>query len=396
LTFIKGSSVVTLTQGTTDNLMDYSSNTTATALYKYQWDYIHDPQTMLFAWAEEEEEGAMGILCFNQLESIVEKIRKANIDKKAEIELQLFSCYEDYQYNKVKFGKKEFSGVKISIKGYSRAFLEKDNNNDQIPSYNIKPSELCKQSYSDNGIKFVKYLFHELKYDIKNVPYDKKEPTGEVRIEISIKENEAKDFEDYLYAQETIEIEGIPYLSQLDKEDTKNKTGCETGCCWAASCWMINQTGTKINHNDRIYFADPINVNNLADGITTIITEQEFNEAVLYVKNQLQLGKPVLCGTWDNRTKEAYENGKLGPEAWNNKLSGSNNSATTHFVVIMGYGYDKSQDKYYFRFYDPGRSDLTQGTSENNKFYIDEVNLEIMNSSYRGKIYKVIEIRKNF
>jgi predicted transcriptional regulator len=184
-----------LPEGTTDNLMDYNG---ATALYKYQWDYIHDPQTMLFAWADEEEEGAMGILCFNQLESIVEKIRKANIDKKAEIELQLFSCYEDYQYNKVKFGKKEFSGVKISIKGYSRAFLEKDNNNDQIPSYNIKPSELCKQSYSDNGIKFVKYLFHELKYDIKNVPYDKKEPTGEVRIEISIKENEAKDFEDYL------------------------------------------------------------------------------------------------------------------------------------------------------------------------------------------------------
>jgi hypothetical protein len=41
--------------GTTDNLMDYNGGT---ALYKYQWDYIHDPQTMLFAWAEEEEEGA--------------------------------------------------------------------------------------------------------------------------------------------------------------------------------------------------------------------------------------------------------------------------------------------------------------------------------------------------
>jgi len=49
---------VTLPQGTTDNLMDYSG-TQATKLYKYQWDYIHDPQTMLFAWAEEEEEGAM-------------------------------------------------------------------------------------------------------------------------------------------------------------------------------------------------------------------------------------------------------------------------------------------------------------------------------------------------
>jgi len=68
-----------LPEGTTDNLMDYNGGT---ALYKYQWDYIHDPQTMLFAWAEEEEEGAMGILCFNQLESIVEKIEKLTLIKK--------------------------------------------------------------------------------------------------------------------------------------------------------------------------------------------------------------------------------------------------------------------------------------------------------------------------
>ena len=38
--------------------MDYSG-TQATKLYKYQWDYIHNPQTILFAWAEEEEEGEM-------------------------------------------------------------------------------------------------------------------------------------------------------------------------------------------------------------------------------------------------------------------------------------------------------------------------------------------------
>jgi len=33
---------VPLPQGTTDNLMDYAG-TQATKLYKYQWDYIHDP-----------------------------------------------------------------------------------------------------------------------------------------------------------------------------------------------------------------------------------------------------------------------------------------------------------------------------------------------------------------
>jgi hypothetical protein len=111
------------------------------------------------------------------------------------------------------------------------------------------------------------------------------------------------------------------------------------------------------------------------------------------VKNQLQLNRPVLCGTWDNRLLYEYRN--LGPHAWNHKLTGSNNSATTHFVVIMGYGYDKTQDKYYFRFYDPGRSNYGQGTNKNNKFYIDNINLEIINLSYRGRIYKATEIRKN-
>jgi hypothetical protein len=48
--------------------MDYNGGT---ALYKYQWDYIHDPQTMLFAWAEEEEEGAMAL-------NIIDAIKENN------------------------------------------------------------------------------------------------------------------------------------------------------------------------------------------------------------------------------------------------------------------------------------------------------------------------------
>ncbi|MEM4326156.1 MAG: hypothetical protein QXU40_02550 [Candidatus Pacearchaeota archaeon] len=49
-------------QGKTNNLMDYvpaSRARDAVELKKYQWDYIHDPEIILFAWLEKEEEGAM-------------------------------------------------------------------------------------------------------------------------------------------------------------------------------------------------------------------------------------------------------------------------------------------------------------------------------------------------
>jgi hypothetical protein len=49
----------TLPEGQTDNLMDYpyTNVATATNLNKYQWDYIHDPEKVWFAWLEDEEEG---------------------------------------------------------------------------------------------------------------------------------------------------------------------------------------------------------------------------------------------------------------------------------------------------------------------------------------------------
>jgi len=46
--------VVHLPEGKTDNLMDYSAGT---ALFKYQWDEIHDPKRVWFSWLESEEEG---------------------------------------------------------------------------------------------------------------------------------------------------------------------------------------------------------------------------------------------------------------------------------------------------------------------------------------------------
>ncbi|NLL20023.1 MAG: hypothetical protein GX262_13565, partial [Clostridia bacterium] len=43
-------------QNQTANLMDYAGGT---ELWKYQWDLIHNPESIIFAWAQEEEEGEM-------------------------------------------------------------------------------------------------------------------------------------------------------------------------------------------------------------------------------------------------------------------------------------------------------------------------------------------------
>jgi len=64
-------------QTSTDNLMSYGPPT-ATRLYKYQWDAIQNPQTILFAWAEEEEEGKL--IATKDKDSISVKIEKFNAD----------------------------------------------------------------------------------------------------------------------------------------------------------------------------------------------------------------------------------------------------------------------------------------------------------------------------
>ncbi|RJE71210.1 hypothetical protein [Reichenbachiella sp. MSK19-1] len=55
-------------QGSTDNLMDYNNGT---QLYKHQWDFVHDPESMV-GWFQEDEEGAMMAMSFFEIEFVEE------------------------------------------------------------------------------------------------------------------------------------------------------------------------------------------------------------------------------------------------------------------------------------------------------------------------------------
>ncbi|MBN1185759.1 MAG: hypothetical protein JXB49_25985, partial [Bacteroidales bacterium] len=64
-----------LPRGSTDNLMDYGVPEQGTELWKYQWDLIHNPENVIFAWTQGESEGAMEIL------SLTELLQKRILDK---------------------------------------------------------------------------------------------------------------------------------------------------------------------------------------------------------------------------------------------------------------------------------------------------------------------------
>lgn len=71
-------------QGSTGNLMDYSTSTDAKQLLKYQWDNIHNPQDMV-GWFQDDEESAQ------EQEGIVSHVEKKLKDLAEELNSKLFS-----------------------------------------------------------------------------------------------------------------------------------------------------------------------------------------------------------------------------------------------------------------------------------------------------------------
>ncbi|MEQ8416434.1 MAG: hypothetical protein RIB71_18270 [Imperialibacter sp.] len=68
-----------LPQSQTTNLMDYTP--TGTTLYKYQWDYVHDPVNVVTLF-DDDEEGAMGVISNStNTKALLDSIRSYNKKK---------------------------------------------------------------------------------------------------------------------------------------------------------------------------------------------------------------------------------------------------------------------------------------------------------------------------
>ncbi|MFA6401059.1 MAG: fibronectin type III domain-containing protein [Salinivirgaceae bacterium] len=68
-------------QGATTNLMDYTSNPDDRGLIKYQWDYVHDPESML-GFLQDDEEGE-SMICLGIFDDCDDVLKKIEAIKKA-------------------------------------------------------------------------------------------------------------------------------------------------------------------------------------------------------------------------------------------------------------------------------------------------------------------------
>ncbi|MFW6020200.1 MAG: hypothetical protein ACOCPM_06425, partial [Bacteroidales bacterium] len=138
-----------LKEGTTDNLMDYGQPQ-GTKLWKYQWDLIHDPEGVLFAWTEEVEEGASsGIIAIELRDVKFSGENKFNIN-----------TYIDNTPSVAYHGSEDKETIKIKIKPRFEATEENTANRfwskikvfaagDEEPLYEGDPQRVRKPAFKD-------------------------------------------------------------------------------------------------------------------------------------------------------------------------------------------------------------------------------------------------------
>jgi hypothetical protein len=399
-----------IAKATTDNLMDYSWGRD---LVKHQWDAIHAPGLVIGLF--ERDEDAMSILdeiYQSNILAILNQIRQANKEQRNVLSIQLTTGLS--KLDKMTLGRKDYTNVKMSTFGFN-PLTDKEPATSipgERPSYNLKPSELDKTIFMEKNIRYAKYQFHELKAKQGMEHLGVQEASGIARIEITVKESESVDFEEYMYPMDNIFLENITWVSQFDESIFGECTGCwkervvngrtivSNSCCRRASEYILGNTNIANCTDSTIAKNAPymsvrgrINTATFSDN-TSQYTSETYNAAVLnfqnealteavrYVKSELKNGRPVLIGVhYINNNQNAA-------------IPTNSNRATRHFMVIIGMGMEGENE--YFRFYDPGRQvvNQTEATSPSNRLIINHQQGNVQ-GNYNGRQYTLTEVIKH-
>ncbi|HEY8938232.1 MAG TPA: hypothetical protein VIM65_23580, partial [Cyclobacteriaceae bacterium] len=440
-----------LAQGSTDNLMDYANGT---ALYKYQWDYIHDPQKVIGLFEDDEDAASICTWYKGVISYLFPSETDEQLNERETLYAHIHSNFEKY-FDASQTDNTEIEGFK-TWSARKSSFNKKNNLTlvervvkkllENQPTFSLSNKGIFLGKYTIEGKEFKIAFYSEIDaFDIEKVTVQDicdlvdhevikvvleddytlisffKEGQLKMVVQIesgdeesaklwlrylgilvegpsmlekvkvywnSLWEEEEQQKDNATNKYEEILIDEVKWVSQFDKTlfgekacfCKKKKDGsCMNVCCNAASKYILSQFNlTSVKNSNCL--AEKI----ADDNYGSVRASGDFAKALkvleTYIKPREKGGEPILIGVhYPKNAYPGYEN---------------DCSATFHYMIVVGKGYDEEKKMNYFRFYDVGRTEESYGADPLNRLYVDVANKTI-SGLYKNKLYTITEIRSN-
>lgn len=265
------------------------------------------------------------------------------------------------------------------------------------------------------------------------------EASNDLAISFIIKKSQLDKFKKYLNIEFTVDA---IWVSQFNATVFGNCTCYNNkACCFFSSQYIVkNSTGSYSRNGSQIATMKfPINNAPLIDMQTPVSLPSGFSQAVAYLNAKLTEGKPIVVGVYyRERQEKQVEKTATAQEALNKaqeKLDEFNEEIenteetesllkqrevlevkvanaqqkydnisqagpfntiepTFHYVVVVGKGFDVDRQRFFYRFYEVGTSNQSNGTHELNRLYIYDDKL-MGSQGFSSKEYIVTEVRQH-
>lgn len=219
--------MVNLPEGTTQNLMDYSAGT---ELFKYQWDYVHNPEGGWFVGEDSEEGASVNI----DPVSFIKSLRQSYVKNQ---HFNLTDFYKNpFQYNSnfgpIKWHKVNFSEVNIFDICLYLHRVDADTSKNKISPIVYSKSTYNRKIHTVNSKPYRTYKWK----------FTEREVDG---IEIAVPEEQADAFERYVFGDSKIVIRII--RTHLETDRTVGTIDVDNGALTGYTLELPRGTDTQCN-----------------------------------------------------------------------------------------------------------------------------------------------------
>lgn len=335
-------------EGQTQNLMDYAGGT---ELWKHQWDLIHNPESILFSWAQDEEEGEYRLAKENS-ERVVEIIDQIRNNNAIGSEYDFFLSYNEslnYFGRELTLGGKEYDFIAIQA-----PILNHEEGRKVIASNRFLIDD--KLQYQNEILKDEIVAFAFQQYNPSCRCYT------DAYFHIFVPVEDADDFRTYLFSKSR------PIIDQLISDEYFEVQRPGRNCFQTCTAIVRSFDSTLVvSHN-----AWALATYNGTDDI--FIHKECYQLAVHAMDRELERGRPVIVGV-DYRGKSNIQNFDKG--------------ITDHWVIINGRG--QNAQGVYYTYIEVAPSGFQGGDTESNRFvYTSEGYLEAINKTVNQRDFNPI------